>query len=103
MAKYFAVIKLSSKNLPQKMTFNAEGVSEAIKEMTKLAGVSSTINIAEFDLMEVLGNDTYRPAAIKNPREVKMRARVYPDVEVLISPVVPTGETTYAPYSTEVI
>lgn len=64
MIKYFATVRLAD-GRPQQCTVEADTIFAALDLVCKRAGVKSTTDLLEFELLEVLGNDRYRSAARK--------------------------------------
>ena len=89
MADYYAVIKIRGTSLPQKLIFMAQGVGEAIKEMVRGAKVSSTSDLEEFEILEVVENGGgYIPRAAKLPRKGKGT------LPITFPPIAPSLTTT---------
>ena len=87
MPNYIAVIRLLDATKPQKLSFAAQGVTEAINEMVRGAKCASEADLAEFEILEVTDNgNAYRPVASKLERKRKEGTRlpvVFPPVNLI--------------------
>lgn len=89
MPKYHASVKRHGDSVPQRVMLDAEHIGKAIELMCAACSVKSTGDLAEFEILEVVGEDNYRIAARKIASQYK------PPVTVTIPPVVVTKEESY--------
>lgn len=92
MYSYFAVIKTNFNATPMSLSFTAENPTEALKQMCKACNCTTTNELAEYDLLEVVGKDKYRPVAAKIGSDIH-KPTATP------TPAVITGEKEYIPYT----
>lgn len=71
MVKYVAMVKKKQGQTPVKCTFTATNIGAAINTMSQMMGVGSTAELYEFEVLEVLGTDSYKLAARKMPTKIK--------------------------------
>ena len=99
MRKFFAVLRKYNSAAPFSFSFEATDVGTAIDKMLKDAGVTkSTLEVDEYELLEVIDGTRYIPVAQKfkttggivpyTPKPIDHRATI-PS---------PTGEQEYTPY-----
>lgn len=72
MKEYLATVKVKPGDTPQKYKFTAEDVSPAIKKLCTLVGVTSTINIHAYDMLEILKDPNSGVAYGYSPRSHKL-------------------------------
>lgn len=114
MPDYYAVIKRIGVKVPEKLVFTAVGTMEAIDEMIRGAGVSSTADFEEFEILRVEENgNAYIPVSAKLPRRERGALRSTPlitsidDDDIPVYKVVPAPtasvmvESEYLPYFLE--
>lgn len=111
--KYYCLFRRTGEKIPSTMTLEANDPSDAIAEMCNRLGVFSTTSIAEFEILEVLGDNKYAPAAQKfatgtpaTNRMSKAKAlTVVPDVTPVPSKSAeetkPASERVYTHYQTK--
>lgn len=63
--KYLATVKRPAYSKPVVLRFNAEDDRSAVERMYSLVAATKPSDIVEYDLMEELGGDRYRPVAAK--------------------------------------
>lgn len=93
MLHYFAVIKIRPDASPMKATFIANDVTDALKEMCRVANCTTTNEIAEYDLLQVMSNNKYKEVASKIGNEIRKRP-----IETS-APVLEEEEKQYIPYT----
>lgn len=98
MQHYFAVIKLSPTSTPMKAAFIASDVNDALKEMCRVVRCTTTTEIAEYDLLEVLGDNKYREVASKIGNEFRQPKVMLPPP---LGEDIDDTETVYVPYMLE--
>lgn len=94
MANYHAVVKQFPDSIPQRMLLSGDTVMQAVKAMCDMMHVSSTVDIAEFEILEVLSLGKYRMAARKNIQEEKNVQQAAPAI-----PPLNLDEPTYKSYT----
>lgn len=117
MPRYYAVVKLHRNPSPASVTFEADDSDDAVKVMCKSLGCASTSEMLEFDLLQIVGPQHYRPiasraakAALGSPEERKASYRAVLDGAANVSsqqllalppPTLATSvfEREYKPYS----
>lgn len=105
MNRYFAVIKMKSYSTPASTSFDAPDTGLALRKMMEVVGVSSTMEIDEYELLEVVGKD-YKRVACKGPtrstppRPATVVGRLIPETP---EPLLTLEETEYTPFTVEVI
>lgn len=99
MRKFFAVLRKVGAGAPFSFSFESKDVGTAVDKMLKDAGVvRSTLEVDEYELLEVIEGNRYVPVAQKfktaggivpyTPKHVEQRA-IIPS---------PSGEQEYTPY-----
>lgn len=74
--KYLAMVKLAGAPAPQKLTFEAPSIGQAIDHMVKALGYTSTVNIEEFEVLQLMADgNSYIRVASKNKREERFVQR----------------------------
>lgn len=101
MPDYVAYFKLNGSSQPHKALFAAENVPGSIRAMSKAANVSSTIEIAEFEILQIIGKDKYVSVACKNPSEKKLGQRQLAKEPLLLPAPATTLEAEYEAYQCE--
>ena len=98
MRKFFAVLRKYNSAAPFSFSFEAKDVGTAIDKMLKDAGVTkSTLEVDEYELLEVIDGTRYIPVAQK----FKSTGIVpYTPKHVELRPTIPSpeGEQQYTPY-----
>lgn len=69
MENYLAVAKVKGAKTASKASFSCEGVAAAIRKMCELLQ-TSVDDIEEYDLMELIGAQTLRIVAKKDPKKM---------------------------------
>lgn len=89
--EFLGIVKATGNSSPTRYMYGDEDYMSAIQKMCKLVGVTSTADIYEYDLFEVVTGG-YRVVAQKIGTKVETRAALPP-------PPKDVGEGTYTPYS----
>lgn len=95
---YHAVVKIHEGDVPRRIAYTAPNLGTAISTMATLCGRRSTADLYEFEILEVLGRDTYKRVATKLPTKDKPHI----SSKVLDREVENEGEASYIPYKLEV-
>ena len=99
MTKFFATARLVGAVVPRQATVEAATTLGAIEKLCELLGVSTTTDIEEFELLEVLGGDKYRSAARKTKADVKRREqKPAPTIKADVVKAAVFSETAYLGY-----
>jgi hypothetical protein len=113
MADYFAVIRLVRNDTPMRAEFSAQDVAGAMKELLRACGCTSSNELKEFELYEVLRSQAglvggYRPVASRiAPANVSTATGVLPAITAPTTAVLELekleqkmlSEKAYTPYS----
>lgn len=71
---YYAVIRKEGEDRSASLTFEANNVTDALNEMARKVGVTSTHNLDSYELYEIVENgDGYKPVAEKWSKEKRER------------------------------
>ena len=95
---YHAVVKIHKDDSPKRIIYSAASVGPAIVHMTKLCRVPSTADIYEFEILEVVGRDSYKRVAMKLPTAKKAHI----SAAAIDPPVSNLKEVAYIPYNLKV-
>lgn len=95
---YHAVVKMHKDDSPKRIIYTAAAVGPAIVHMAKLCKVASTADIYEFEILEVVGRDSYKRVAMKLPTAVKPHI----SAAAIDPPVTNLEEVAYIPYKLKV-
>lgn len=102
MAFFLAVVKKTKGASPAKCTFAANSEREALAEMAKIFNVSTTMELDEYDLMEIMTGGVYKPVASKINNETfayRSHLRDNSKIETVTPTTLPvTTEKKYTPY-----
>lgn len=106
MNNYLAVVKVTKNATPMKIAFCAEDHKQALAELARATFVSTTMELHEYDLMEVV-RQGYIPVAAKISSETylyrqNLKDKAKDEVDKLIDSVKDVAqmkETTYTPYT----
>lgn len=99
MTNYFAVIKLRRMpDYPMKLSFVAENLTDAMKEMKRSCHCTADSEISEYELYEVLDKDKYRPVASKGAEIARNHNPTLPLLPAPLPKVVATPPNAYRPY-----
>lgn len=100
--RYFVVFKTEAKARASSYGFNAGNTGLAMREMMKIAGVDTTANIYEFDLMEVLPDGRYRMIAQRYPpSETSKQGTTYESGPKQVINPLPTSNNGKPPWKEE--
>lgn len=100
-ATYMAIVKLDKSMMPQRITYMAESVGQAIIQMVKLTKVKSTADIYEFEILEVVGRDKFKKVAMKLPNKPKPHINAA-SIAKAVSTTSSYEESVYKPYKLKV-
>lgn len=107
MGQYLAIAKRTPDSSAVKIGFEAINTTTAIMEMVRALGCRSTAEIAEYDLLEVIGKDQYRACAAKMGKDkYPVTGVVLNKEEKEVTPKVADvvlAETTYKPYTVKIL
>lgn len=67
MTKYLATVKRPNYAKPIVVRMEAPNVRAAIDDMYAYVGATTSLDIDEYELLEVVGDNRYRPVAYKGP------------------------------------
>lgn len=107
MAHYYAVIRLVGASTPNKIDIIADGTMKAIDEMVRGAGVATTSEIEEWEIMEILEDGAaYRPVSSKGPKRPRKTTEMIvapPHTPSVVEAVAALyDEIAYVPYQATV-
>lgn len=86
---YMAIVRKAGHTKSLKLLFKAPSTGGAIDKMYSSVEAGKAEDIEEYELMEMVGKDTYMPVAYKGPSKVSKEQTVLPSVI----------RTTYIPYT----
>lgn len=95
---YHAVVKMHKDDSLKRIIYNAPAVGPAIVHMAKLCKVASTADIYEFEILELVGRDSYKRVAMKLPTANKAHI----SAAAIDPPVINLEEVAYIPYKLKV-
>lgn len=102
MNKFLAIVKLREQPTASKLTFEAQSVGQAVDAMCKTLNRSSTVDIEEFEILQMLEDgNSYIRVASKNKKEERFPQRTVESTTV--GPLVTTEpenveEKGFTPY-----
>lgn len=107
MPDYVATFRMVGATAPSKTQFKAESISAAIATMLASVNQTSTMNVEEFEVLQVLDGGKYAIVATKNKKETKVVQGQHVSCETAkatapatcIVAATNTEEGTYTPYT----
>lgn len=96
MPNYLAVAKVSKSGTPQKYMYVAANPIDAVKEMVRACHCTSSLEIYEYDILEIIEGGKYIPVSAKiNNDTIEFRSK---DPVVAEEVIIVTPEDCYDPY-----
>ena len=72
MPDYLATFRMTGATCPNKKSITANSVSAAIEAMLASVNQLSTMNVDEFEILQILGGGQYAVVATKNKKETRV-------------------------------
>jgi hypothetical protein len=96
MPNYLAVVKLSKNSTAQKYMYVAADPIDAVREMVRACHCESTLQIYEYDILEIMEGGKYIPVSAKINQDVIEFRTQKPVVAEEVTIITP--EDSYDPY-----